>query len=164
MESVLSKIFINGVSRDMSHLDPFQMQADIDGQAVTLNFTFFNHCFTDEKGDIPMGFKNEERYWSEDRYRDSLNLRKLLEKNFLSHYAVVYLNKKRAEQYHVMEIHDYAIFFDINKPEHISNSLKIKIISAYTVDPWGKHALPKGTPKKVRWILSMRLKGLSALK
>jgi len=159
----LTTIEIQGIKRDMSHLEPFQMQADIDGQVVTLHFTFFNHCFTDEKGNIPMGFKNEERYWSEDRYQDSLNLRKLLENNFLTHYAVVYLNKKRAEQYHVMEIHDYAIFFDINKPEHISNSLKIKIISAYTVDPWGKHSIPKGKAKKVRWILSMRLKGLSAL-
>lgn len=159
----MSEIFVNGKKRDLSHLEPFQMVVDINGRPVTLHFSFYNHCYTDEKGEIPMHFAHEERYWSEDRYQDSLNLRQLLEQNFLQNYAVVYLNRKRAEQYHIMEIHDYAIFFDINKPEHIENALKIKIISAYTVDQWGKPTLPRKNPKKVRWILSQRLQGLSAL-
>jgi len=62
-----------------------------------------------------------------------------------------------------MEVYDYAIFFDINKPKDSDNVLKIKVISAYEVDQWGKNSLPKGKAKRIKWILGQRNKGLSAL-
>ncbi|WP_412501903.1 hypothetical protein [Shewanella chilikensis] len=154
---------IDGNFKDLSHLESFTMETAIDGINMKLVFSFLSHCFTDEKGENRMPFKNEERYWSEDRYELSKGLPDLIRKNFLINYAVPFLNKRRNEQYHYMEVHGYAIFFDINKPQDTTNELKIKIVSAYEVDEWGKHGLPKKGPKKVSWILSRRNQGLSAL-
>ena len=147
---------INGTYKDLSHLQDFSIKTEIDGTEIKLTFSFLSHCFTDEKGGFRMPFKQEERYWSEDRYELSKTLPDLLRSNFLDKYAIPYLNKKSHEQYHYMEIYDYAIFFDINKPDGTSNTLKIKIVSAYELDEWGKSGLPKNQPKRVRWILSQR--------
>lgn len=154
---------INGVFKDLSHLQSFTTVALIDGVEIALTFSFLNHCFTDEKGDVQMPFRYEERYWSEARYDLSKGLPDLIKRNFLDKYAVPFLNKKRNEQYHYMELYGYAIFFDINKPNGTTNELKIKIVSAYEVEEWGRLTLPKKSPKKVSWILSQRNQGKSAL-
>lgn len=154
---------INGKFKDLSHLNPFSMTVTDDNVEIELNISFFNHCFTDEKGGERMPFKNEERYWSEDRYLLSRQLPDLIKNNFKDKYAVVYRNKKGSEQYHYMEVFGYAVFFDINKPAGTENNLKIKIISAYELDDWGKSSLPKGKAKKIKWIIGQRNKNLSAL-
>lgn len=153
---------IQGKRKDLTHLQGFDLDVEVDGQPLKLLVTFGSHCFTDEKENGPMLFK-EGRYWSEERYQCSLQLPDLIRNGFINAYAVAYLNQKRAEQYHYTEIHDYAIFFDINKPANLPNTLRIKIVSAYEIDPWGKATLPKSNPKRVKWILSQRMKGLSAL-
>lgn len=153
---------INGEFKDLSHLNSFSMTTEIDGINIELIFTFLSHCFTDEKGGTKMPFTHEERYWSNERYHLSLALPKLIKDKFLSKYAIVFKSHKSAEQYHYMEAYDYAIFFNINKPKNTNNTLKIKIISAYEVEQWGKNTLPKGKPKRISWILSQRNKGLRA--
>ncbi|MEZ6994383.1 MULTISPECIES: hypothetical protein [unclassified Aeromonas] len=154
---------IEGEFRDLSHLGSFVMTVNVDSRDIELIVSFLSHCFTDEKGGFRMPFKHEERYWSEERYKASFQLRGLIEKNFITSYAIPYLNKKRNEQYHYMEAYDYAIFFDINKPEGTEDTLKLKIVSAYELDQWGKGTVPKGKPKKVSWILSRRNNNQSAL-
>lgn len=154
---------IQGKWKDLSHLQAFDFVVEIDGQPLTLLVTFGNHCFTDEKENGPMLFRNDGRYWSEERYQCSLQLPRLIKEGFIAAYAIAYLSRKRAEQYHYTEIYDYAIFFDINKPANMPNTLRIKVVSAYELDQWGKETLPKGDPKKIKWILSQRVKGLTAL-
>jgi hypothetical protein len=167
---------IKGTFKDLSHLKSKKIETEIDQTAISLNISYGDHCFTDEKNNGPFLFSNrfwskqkncwefKDRYWSEDRYLMSLNLPKYIETSFFDAYAVPYYNKKRnGEKYHYMEIFEYAIFFEITKP-NIENTLNIKIISAYEVEPWGKETIPKGRPFKVRWILSQRLLGNSILK
>lgn len=153
---------INGKFKDLSHLSTFTMYVDVDGKPIELEVSFLNHCFSDEKGGVRLPFKYEERYWSEDRYQSSFQLRGLIEAKFMSSYAIPYLNKKQNEQYHYMESYDYAIFFDINKPKGSVDKLKLKIVSAYELDPWGSDTVPTGKAKKVSWILSRRLNNQSA--
>lgn len=154
---------IDGEFKDLSHLDSFTMIVNVDSRDIELTVSFLSHCFTDEKGGFRMPFRYEERYWSEERYQASFKLRGLIENNFISSYAIPYLNKKRNEQYHYMEAHDYAIFFDINKPEGAVDKLKLKVVSAYDLDQWGKATVPKGKAKKISWILSRRNNNLPAM-
>lgn len=154
---------IGGIFKDLSHLNPFTMNITVDDVEIELNVSFYHHCFTDEKGGERMPFRNEERYWSEDRYILSHQLPDLIRASFKEKYAVVYRNKKGTEQYHYMEVNDYAIFFDINKPIDKEDTLKVKIISAYELAAWGKSSLPKGKPKKIKWIIGQRNKNLPAL-
>jgi len=154
---------IDGEFKDLSHLGSFTMIVNVDSRDIELTVSFLSHCFTDEKGGFRMPFRYEERYWSEERYQASFRLRGLIETNFISSYAIPYLNKKRNEQYHYMEAHNYAIFFDINKPEGTVDKLKLKVVSAYDLDQWGKDTVPKGKAKRVSWILSRRNNNLPAL-
>jgi len=152
---------IKGEWKDLSHLQSFNFDVLIDGQLTTLIVSFGSHCFTDEKENGPI-LLHGDRYWSEERYQSSLQLPSMIRERFMTFYAVIYRNRNGGEQYHYLEIYDYAIFFDINKPT-TPNTLKIKIVSAYEVDQWGRNTLPKGNPKKIKWILSQRIQGKSAL-
>lgn len=156
---------INGVFKDLSHLQTKVMPIDIGGNTVLLNVSYGSHCFSDEKeNDSKLSLRNEVRYWSEERYCGSLELPKILSSRFDSDSYVVayYKTKKNGEQYHYMGIHDYAIFFEITKPVNLNNTLNIKVISAYQKDSWGE--MPKGKAYKIRWILGQRLEGNSILK
>ncbi|WP_323242790.1 hypothetical protein [Vibrio parahaemolyticus] len=135
----------------------------MDGQNVTLHVTFGHHCFTDEKGNAPLIYPKEGRYWSQERYDCTHTLPNLIRTRFPVSYAIPYTKGKNKEQYHYMESNNYAIFFDINRPENTTNELKLKIVSAYELAQWGRETVPKGKPKKISWILSQRVKGLSAL-
>lgn len=153
---------IAGVFKDLSHLKSKTINIEIDETSISINISYGDHCFTDEKEEGPWLFK--KRYWSEKRYMSSFDLPDFIEKNFFSAYAIPYFKgQKNGEGYHYMEKYDYAIFFEITKPD-IENTLNLKIISAYEVEPWGKAGIPKGKPYKVRWILSQRLRGISILK
>lgn len=154
---------IYGKKYDLSHLQPFDHVVNVDGEQVTLHVTFGHHCFTDQKGNGPLIYKNEGRYWSQERYECTLNLPRIIKENMIHAYAVPYLNLKNNEQYHYLELeeYEYAIFFDINRPENSTNRLKLKIVSAYERDQWG--TAPKGSPKRISWIFSQRLKGMTAL-
>ncbi|MBO2618329.1 hypothetical protein [Shewanella algae] len=151
---------IGGVFKDLSHLTPFGITVDINGTQVSVVFSYHNHVFTDKKAaGEKLRIQGETRYWSEDRYELSRTLPELIRAQFLDKYAVPYLNKDSNEQYHYMEIHDYAIFFEISTPTKSPNELRVKIISAYEPDRWGAGTLPKGKAYKVRWILSKRYNG-----
>lgn len=87
----------------------------------------------------------------------------LLNEKFVGIPQIAYRTKKGAEQYHYMEIHDYAIFFDISIPAGEPDTIKIKVVSAYNVDAWGRSSLPKGKRFKLGWVLSRRIQGFKIL-
>lgn len=154
---------IGGVFKDLSHLQSRTFQVDIAGQQINLHVSYGMHCFSDEKGNGPLLPLREKRYWCEDRYIRSLELPEILEEGFVESYAIPYFNsRKNGEQYHYMEVHDYAIFFELTKPVNTTNDLNVKIISAYELDAWGE--VPQGKRYKVRWILGERLAGRTILK
>lgn len=66
-----------------------------------------------------------------------------------------------SQRYYCLDLHDYAIFFSISKPQNTTNRLKLRIISVYEVAEWGRPKLPKGKLHNVRYILEMRNAGKS---
>ena len=165
---------INGIHKKLDHLRTHEITTEINNRSMILKVSFGCHCFTDEKKNGPkLQFKEcrsksrckECRYWSEDRYIRSLELPSMIKNNFVDSYAVPYRHQhKNGEQYHYLEIYDYAIFFEITKPEKINDMLNLKIVTAYEIDDWGKGNTPPGKKYKVRWILQERLAGNSILK
>ncbi|MBY7902426.1 hypothetical protein KW459_16070 [Vibrio fluvialis] len=154
---------IDGRFYDLTHLQTSTFEVSIDGKSVKLYVSYSSHCFTDEKGHGPQIIKRERRHWSHERYERSKDLPAIMQHKLLEHYAIPY-QSRGGESYHVLEVHDYAIFFSVTKPSDSDNELKIKVNSAYELDTWGKSSLPKGKPKRVSWILSQRLQGKSVLK
>lgn len=143
----------------MKHLHPFELVFNLAGASVTVRFEFGLHCFTDDKGNGEIiSFRGERRYFCMDRYQCSTQLRDYIERRFFDGVAVPYFVKNN-QRYFCLDLHDYAIFFSISKPRDLTNTLKLRIISAYDVATWGRHSLPRGKPHKVRYILEMRNAG-----
>ncbi|MEE1921324.1 hypothetical protein V0R50_00115 [Pseudomonas sp. 148P] len=145
----------------MAHLQPFDMCFDVAGDSLTVKVEFGFHCFTDDKGYGELvRFKHERRYFCSHRYDCSKQLRDYMERRFYEGLAVPYFVNGN-QRYYCLDLHDYAVFFSITKPESTCNLLKLRVISAYEVATWGRHSLPKGKPHNVRYILEMRNAGKS---
>ncbi|EPN23438.1 hypothetical protein A235_32962 [Pseudomonas syringae pv. actinidiae ICMP 19079] len=83
-----------------------------------------------------------------------------IQKRFFQGLAVPFYTES-SQRYFCLDLHDYAIFFSISKPQGTTNLLKLRIISAYEVATWGRPALPRGKPHNIRYILEMRNAGKS---
>lgn len=150
---------INGRTLSMTHLHPFEQVYEVDGQALTVKFDFGFHCFTDDKGNGKrLTFRGDTRYFCAERYHCSTQIIDYIHKRFFAGIVVPYYVENN-QRYFCMDLHDYAIFFSISKPGGTVNVLKIRIISAYEVNEWGRGTLPKGKPHNVRYILEMRNAG-----
>ncbi|WP_459749411.1 hypothetical protein [Pseudomonas sp. 3A(2025)] len=155
-------LIVNGKSYSMARLQPFVRVYAIAGEQVTVRFEFGLHCFTDDKGSgEQIHHKGEIRYFSLDRYECSQQLNNYIDRRFFEGCAVPHNSKKGGRRYFCLDLHDYAIFFSISKPQGTTNRLRIFVISAYEVEQWGRHSLPKGRPFNVRYILEKRNKGES---
>lgn len=161
-------LVINGKTLSMAHMQPFELTFQVADEnaaivVLTVKFDFGFHCFTDDKGQgEKLYHKGEKRYFCPSRYHCSNQLRDYIERRFFAGVAVPHNSKNGGGQrYFCLDLHDYAIFFSISKPAGTSNLLKLHVISAYEVDNWGRHSLPKGRPFNVRYILEMRNKGKS---
>lgn len=161
MKKIWSDIQTRNRTYDMSHLRAFNVVMPVDGQQVNIEFCFGHHVFTDEKGTERKIFN---RFFCEKRYELSLTLPKIIQNNFLKSYTIPYIDKDNNELYYYLEIHDYAIFFDVRPVTDNAPALRVIIISAYEVDRWGKSGLPSGTAVKISYILSLRLQGKTYLK
>lgn len=150
---------INGELKPMGHLAPLTIDAQIGQQDVRVTFTYSNHVFSDEKGSGVLLFRKTGRYFCNNRYESSLKLPEMLREKFMDTYVTPYVDRNQNEQYHYLELHDYAIFFDVKK--HADNHLHVVILSAYEVDKWGKDMLPKGNSVKSRFILDIKLQGMT---
>lgn len=150
---------INGKLLPMDHLRPFWVAYDIAGEQVSVRFEFGFHCFTDEKGNGPeLTNGRERRYFCSDRYHCSIQISEYIQKRFFEGYVVPHMAGNN-QRFFCLDSHEYAIFFTIQKPKDTENQLKIRIISAYTVDDWGRSALPRGNAKRVRYVLEMKNQG-----
>lgn len=150
---------IGGRTLSMAHLQPFEMQFEVAAELVTVKFEFGFHCFTDDKGNGQLiVFKGERRYFCADRYHCSTQLAEYIRKRFYDGMAVPHYVKNN-QRYFCLDLHDYAIFFSISKPQGTTNLLKLRVISAYDVANWGRNTLPRGKPHNVRYILEMRNAG-----
>jgi len=146
----------------MEHLRPFSQGLEVDDRLVTIHFTFGFHCFTDDKGNGPLQFyKGERRYFCSMRYECSTQLSSWIDKRLLDCQVRLITDKSRGRRYFCMDLHDYAIFFDIRKPQDTENELKLHVISAYEVDNWGRPHLPKGKQHNLSWVIGMRAQGIS---
>nr|WP_226503125.1 hypothetical protein [Pseudomonas sp. MWU16-30317] len=153
---------INGLVKSMAHLQPFEQAYDIAGQKVSVRFEFGFHTFTDDKSDnVQLFHQGERRYFCPLRYHCSTQLRNYFERRFFSGAAVPHNSRKGGQRYFCLDLHDYAIFFSISKPSGTTNLLKLRVISAYEVESWGRTSLPRGKPFNVRYILQMRNEGKS---
>lgn len=155
-------LVINGVTKSMAHLQPFEMTFEVAGNQLTVRFEFGFHCFTDDKGNgEPLRHKHEHRYFCPSRYHCSTQLRDYIERRFYTGMVLPHNSKNSGQRYFCLDLHDYAIFFSITKPAETTNLLRMHVISAYEVDTWGRHSLPKGKAFNTRYVLEMRNKGKS---
>jgi len=128
----------NGRVYSMSHLQPFSHVFRIDDVDITIHFTFGFHCFTDEKGDGKLIFnRGERRNFSPSRWEASKELQPWALKRMLDAHVTMHIDQKRQRRYFAMDLYDYALIFNITKPENTENTLKIMMITAYPVDQWG---------------------------
>lgn len=152
----------NGRVYCMSHLRPFSQSFTIGGSVIDIRFTFGFHCFTDEKGNGKLiSNQGEERNFSPDRWESSKEIRNWITKRLLTDKVIPFNNSQQKRRYFCLDLYDYAIFLQISKPVNTTNKLKIMVVSAYEVDPWGESTLPKGKRQNLDWVLKQRVQGLS---
>ena len=155
-------LVINGATKSMKHLQPLVLTFDVAGQKLTVKFEFGFHCFTDDKGEGELlRHKGEKRYFCPSRYHCSTQLRDYIERRFFEGMVVPHNSKHGGQRYFCLDLHDYAIFFSISKPQGTTNHLRLHVISAYDVANWGRHSLPRGKAFNVRYVLEMRNNGKS---
>lgn len=146
----------------LAHLQPFAEVFQIDGVAITIHFTFGFHCFTDEKGNGKWIYnQGERRSFSPSRWEASKELPEWVRKRMLDATVRLYHDEKRQRRYFCLDIYDYALFLQVTKPHNTVNTLKMKVISAYEVDDWGRSGLPKGPRHNLSWVLSQRAQGIN---
>lgn len=145
------------------HLQTAVHKTDVDGTQCLLRISYSNHCFTDEKENGPLLFRKEGRYWSKERYDESIHLPNILIRSLEDSYCIPHYSGS-GEQYHYIELSHYIVFFRITKPNNSENELRIKVSSAYPIDEWGRTTIPKGKAKLIKWVLSRRLKNMQVLK
>ncbi|XXA33164.1 hypothetical protein WDL38_10315 [Xanthomonas arboricola pv. pruni] len=149
-----------GVTYSLTHLHPFTVPVPVGSRVISLHVTFGFHVFTDEKGNgKPLTHRGENRFFCKTRCLDSHQAVCFLQNQMATAFARPYTTKW-GQQYFVMDITDYAIFLTLRKPQNTVNELKCHVVSAYSVDQWGKAGLP--TWAKIRtmgYVLDRRERG-----
>lgn len=157
----------NGRVFSLTHLNPRSVSVNIDNDIYDVSLEFGCHCFTDEKQNGPFYRRegNKVRYWSEERYNDSLMLPNLVQNLLVDHstYIVPFKKKKKEEQYHYLDNGFYAIFFYIKKIDIIQKTMTIYVVSAYDKSIYNGQ-LPVGKAYRLSWVLSERVKGKFIIK
>nr|WP_228761581.1 hypothetical protein [Pseudomonas sp. MPC6] len=150
---------IGGRQYSMEHLQPFELKFEVAGELINVKFEFGFHCFTDAKGNGQLlVHRGERRYFCAERHHCSSQIAEYIHKRFFKGLAVPFY-VENSQRYFCLDLHDYAMFFSISKPQGTMNLLKLRVISAYEVAEWGRAKLPKGKPHNVRYILEMRNAG-----
>lgn len=158
-----SDVESDGIEYSLSHLQPFSMEVAVGSRVIEVRVTFGLHVFTDEKGNgCPIVVGDERRYFCKRRYMDSLQAVAFMKAGFADCYTRPYFSKRQKQQFFIWERDDYAIFLAIQKPAGTVNRLKCHVVSAYTVDSWGKAGLPtRGTARRMGYVLDKRERGES---
>lgn len=132
-----------------------------DSEVYKVSLEFGCHCFTDEKENGPF-YRREgkhSRYWSQQRYDDSLALPDVIRKALLNRSTyVIPFKTNGTEQYHYLDDGYFAIFFYVNSIDINQKTMKIYVVSAYDKTTYNGQ-LPNGKAYKLAWILSKRVRG-----
>lgn len=156
-------LIIDGRERCMAHLRPATHAFEISSRVISVNFTFGFHCFTDNKNEGPLitnPRSNEQRNFSQSRYDCSKLLPEFVAHRFVDAKVRAHFAGRNNRRYFCLDTFDYAIFFEVRKLANKENHLRVNVISAYQVDPWGRTSMPKGQLFNVRYILEKRNEGL----
>lgn len=143
----------------MSHLHAQEHVVDVNGVAVTIELSFGFHVFTDEKqkGHL-IRFKNEARYFCVERYEGSKTVTpRILAAIESGDYITAFISKVQGQRYYHLSLHDDFILMEIRKPADRPDTLRIHVVTAYTLDDWGRPT--KGRNLKFKYVLEQRLQG-----
>ncbi len=156
---------INGKEVCMAHLQPTVRTFQLGASEVSVEFTFGLHCFTDNKenGELIVHPKTkEERYFCPNRYALSKQLIDYIDRRFIDSKVRAHFAGKNNRRYFCLDAHEYAIFFEIRKPQNMNNFLRLNVVSAYEVETWGRGGMPtKGQLLNVRYVLEKRNEGVA---
>ena len=163
MPKIWKPVKIGHVEYDLSHLNAYQFTSLISQKVVTIHVEYHsNHVFTDVKGTGYKIYANGElRYFCLQRYQDSKLLPKLIKEDLLSEYVYVYKSRKGEAIYYKTFL-DYVVFVTLSRSS--SNVIRLKVISAYTLDEWGKQTLPHGRLYRLRFVIAEKLEKRGVLK
>ncbi|WP_445672303.1 hypothetical protein [Pseudomonas inefficax] len=156
-------LIIDGREHCMAHLRPATHSFKISSRVIRVDFTFGFHCFTDNKNEGPLitnSRSNEQRNFSQSRYDCSKQLPEFIAHRFVDAKVRAHFAGRNNRRYFCLDTFDYAIFFEVRKLASNENHLRVNVISAYQVDPWGRSGMPKGQLFNVRYILEKRNEGL----
>lgn len=153
-----NNILDRGQTFDMSHLDSFDAQEQLDGKAITVRYSFWPHTFSDEKANgCPL---NDGRFFCRQRWEVSREAVHFISiGKFSAGYVRVYLSRKREQQFYSLDLGHMVIFCVIHKDEHAQDTINCKVISCYPVDGNNTHKLPRGKLYKVATVYQRRLAG-----
>lgn len=150
-----------GTTYSLAHLHPFEIDMNVAGRAIELRVVFGFHVFTDEKGNgAQLTHQNENRYFCPTRHNDSFQAPDFIHRRMAAAHSRAYFSRSKNQQFFVMDIDDYAMFLAIQKPSGTTNILKCRVVSAYTVQPWGRHGLPtRSKLHNMSYVLDMKEQG-----
>jgi hypothetical protein len=147
-----------GRTYSLAHLHPVTHNVQVKGNTISLEITFGFHVFTDEKqSGCKLTHKNDERYFCPDRHAGSLSLENRILTAITEGSYVTAFTARQGQRYYHLNAHDDFILMEIRKPNGTNNCLRLHVVSAYTLDQWGRGSLPRGENKKFDFILSHRL-------
>lgn len=156
---------VDGKKVCMAHLQPTARAYQLAACNVCVEFTFGLHCFSDKKGNGPLIVHpkvREKRYFCSTRYSLSKQLIDYIDRRFIDSKVRAHFAGQNNRRYFCLDAHEYAIFFEIRKPLNRENFLRLNVVSAYEVEPWGRSGLPsKGPLYNVRYVLEKRNEGIS---
>jgi hypothetical protein len=156
---------IDGRKVCMAHLQPTVRTFQLGASGVSVEFTFGLHCFTDSKENgalIVHPKTGEERYFCPNRYALSKQLIDYIDRRFIDSKVRAHFAGKNNRRYFCLDTHEYAIFFEIRKPQNIENFLRLNVVSAYEIETWGRGGMPsKGPLLNVRYVLEKRNEGVA---
>lgn len=156
-------LIINGREFCMTHLLPTTQTFNLAPRTISVDFSFGFHCFTDNKDEGPLltnPRSKEKRHFSLSRYECSKRLPEFITHRFIDAKVRAHFAGGNNRRYFCLDTFDYAIFFEVRKRANERDHLRVNIISAYEIDPWGRSSMPKGRLLNVRYVLEKRNEGL----
>ncbi|MGN5159424.1 hypothetical protein [Aeromonas dhakensis] len=151
-----------GVHYDMSHLRPAVHQVVTKSGMLSIEITFGFHVFTDEKGDGKLiSHRMEQRYFCPSRYEGSKTLTARILGAVDADYVTAFISGTSGQRYYHLNSHDDFILMEIRKPSGTNDFLRLHVVSAYTMDKWGK--IPRGKNLPFEFVLSQRVAGINKL-
>lgn len=155
-----NNILDGGRTFDMSHLDSFDAQEQLDGRTITVCYSFWPHTFSDEKAN---GCALEHgRFFCRQRWEVSHEAVHFIRtRKFSDGYVRAYLNIKKKEkteqQFYSLDLGHLVFFCAIHKDERADDTINCRVISCYPVDGTTIHKLPRGKLYKVETVYRRRL-------